>query len=151
MTMQVTMIDLAPFCSWRHARLMRPYSIGAWTFAADGAAAVVVPRIETVPEVAGAPSLAHLFVRAPRAWQRPPTINLQQRGLDLGCSVALPWGIFAQRYVRAIWALPEVEVSAGATPLAAMAFRFADGEGLVMPLASPYPRHVDAVARVLTA
>lgn len=140
------MVDLEPFTSWRDRVLMRPYSIGAWTIATDGSIAVVVPRLADAPEGIG-PDILHLFVRRPRAWLRPPPVSLPLvagMASDLGCSVSLPWGVFARRYVRAIWGLPDVEISPGSTPFAAMAFRFSSGsgEGLVMPLRSQYPRNI---------
>lgn len=147
------MVDLEPFTSWRERALMRPYSIGAWTIATDGSIAVVVPRRADAPEGIG-PDILHLFVRRPRAWLRPPPVALPTvAGVasDLACSVSLPWGVFARRYVRAIWGLDDVEVSPGGTTMSAMAFRFGAGEGLVMPLRSPYPRNIVVPAQTAAA
>lgn len=137
------MIDLLPFCSWRDSKISRPYSIGDWTLATDGAIAVIVARREDVPERAGAPDILALFhCPVGCAWNVPPQVNMPAKAMDLGCSVGLPWGIFAQRYVRLIWSLPSVMVAPGASRFDAMRFQFASGEGLAMPMRTPHARHL---------
>lgn len=147
------MIDLGPFCSARHSRLMRPYSIGAWTVATDAGIAVIVPRRDDVPERPDAPNIIGLFRRTgPRQWIAPPHVAWSRdTKLDAGCSVTFEFGIFAMPYVRAIWSLPDVRISPGETSRSAMAFTFDDGEGLVMPMTEPFARNIVAGRREMAA
>lgn len=76
------MLDLTPFCQHpgygSRAYLVKPWSLGAWTYASNGHMAIRVPRREDVPENSEAPaSIETVFARADEATYVPlPPIDI---------------------------------------------------------------------------
>lgn len=139
------MVDLTQFVDLRDRRVNRPWSVGEWSIATDGAVAVAVPRLNHIAENDAAPDILGRVLVDTTAWQRPPTVDLPNVSglLDLGCSVEFAFGVFARRNIRAIWSLDRIMIATRADHQGGMAFSFGDGgRGLVLPLTEPYCNNI---------
>jgi hypothetical protein len=157
----MTTINLEKFCDPCRYGLDRPFSIGPWSYASNGHVLVRVPRRSDIAECKAAPDAAALFSEyaAQPAYKPAPKFEIAPEetcnrcggtGLkhdcpDCACEcracdgegvtkqpVDIDGVPFAARYVEWLLDLPDLEITV-ARPAKPLAFRFAGGEGLLMP------------------
>lgn len=80
------MIDLQQFCSKDEERyyLLKPFSMGEWTYATNGHICVRVPRLPDIAESDKAPKAQTLFKERPEGYQKPNFPDLPELS-DMDC------------------------------------------------------------------
>jgi hypothetical protein len=162
------MIDLEKFCSTDLTRpyLMKPFTIGEWTYATNGRICVRVPAMAEWPSIEKTIAAPELFAAPVTEFRPLPKIEFPPpdeddecescngRGCEHDCpdceciceqcngtgevppysnvSVEIGNGIYAGRYIHLLQSLPSVEIGPP-HKRERMQFRFAGGEGCLMP------------------
>jgi hypothetical protein len=171
------MIDLKKFCSTDFTRLylMKPFTIGNWTYATNGHICVRVPTMPEWPGPENEIKAPELFAAPVTEFRPLPKIEFPPpdeddecescdgRGSEHECpdclcickqcngtgkeppysdvSVEIGNAIYAGKYIHLIRSLPGVEI--GPThERDPMRFRFAGGEGCLMPRRNQATTHI---------
>jgi hypothetical protein len=143
------MIDLDKFCNPEREGLDRPFTIDDWTLAANGHIIVRVARRNDVGENPRAPTkdMVLAILGKGRVRFRPPTAWTREADGLSSDRVVIDGVWFAPHYIDLmIDSLPHLELGP-ARREKPLRFRFKDGVGALMPLATPSQQRLDAYAR----
>ncbi len=130
-----------------------PWSLGAYTYATNGAIAIKVPRLGGVPENPKSPDVDALKTVEPKEWYPAENIKMPRwrkctecESYDGQCEECGGMGktvsqkpklfhgtIFDQKYLALISSLPNSEIGVIPEPGVTL-FRFDGGTGLLMPI-----------------